>query len=117
MNNKKKFIAVAIVLIGGLSVILMYLNKPLTMNDIYDKPNFSGIVREVRDTGILVEVNQDDDAYRSSDKIDVSLNTKLKDSMKNFEVGQEVRVYFDGRILETYPAEVNNVYAIVLINR
>lgn len=86
----------------------------MTMNDIYKESNFKGIVTEVREKTILVSVNEDEDEFKISDKIFVSLNVKLKDSMTYFNVGDNVSVYYNGVILETYPAQVNEVYVIIL---
>ncbi len=103
-------LAVALMLI----LILVYIFKPMTMNDIYKEPNFKGIVTEVREKSILVSVNEDEDEFKISDKIFVSLNVKLKNSMTHFNVGDNVSVYYNGVILETYPAQVKEVYAIIL---
>lgn len=86
----------------------------MTMNDIFKEPNFKGIVTEGSNNSILVSVDKDEDEFKSSEKISVSLNVKLKDSMTHFNVGDNVSVYYDGEILETYPAQVNGVYAIIL---
>ena len=93
---------------------LMYIFKPMTMNDIYTKPNFKGTVVEVMDNSILVSVNENEEEFKSSDKISVSLDVKLKDSMTHFNIGDNVSVYYSGTILETYPAKINEVYAIIL---
>lgn len=106
-------IPIGIFIIG---IILIYLFKPMTMNDIYDKPNFTGVVTDVYDKSILVSVDKNEDEINSSDKISVSLDVKLKDSMTNFQVGDKVHIFYDGTILETYPAQINTVYAILLIN-
>lgn len=99
-----------------LILFIIYLLKPMTMNDIYDKPNFKGVVTKTSDTSILVLVNEDEAVYKSSDLINVSLDVKLKDSMTQFKVGERISVYYDGIIAESYPAQVNNVYAIILGN-
>lgn len=88
----------------------------MTMNDIYNKPNFRGVVLEVMDNTILVSVNEDYDEIRTGDKISVSLDTELKDSFTSFKVGDKVRVFYDGTILEIYPGKVDKVYAILLVN-
>ncbi len=115
IKNKKSW-WVALIDICVFAIILMYIFKPMTMNDIYDEPNFKGIVLEVFESSILVSVNEEEDEIRTSDKISVSLEVKLKDSITNFEVGDKVRVFYDGTILETYPAKINEVYAILLLN-
>jgi hypothetical protein len=87
---------------------------PMSMNNVNKEPHFAGTVTEVYDNAILVSVNEGEDARRSSDLISVSLNVKLKDSMTHFTVGDRVIVYYNGEIAESYPAQVNTVYAIVL---
>lgn len=115
IRNKKMFwfIPIGIFVVG---IILIYLFKPMTMNDIYDKPNFKAVVTEVHDKSILVSVDENEDEIKSSDKMNVSLDVKLKDSMTNFQVGDKVHIFYNGTILETYPAQINTVYAILLIN-
>ncbi|MDV4150237.1 DUF3221 domain-containing protein [Clostridium sp. AL.422] len=115
IKNKKIFWGIVVVTFL-MSSILIYLFKPMTMNDIYDKPNFAGEVIDVSDKSILVSVNKDEDEIKSSDKISVSLDVKLKDSITNFKVGDKVRVFYDGVILESYPAQIHTVYAILLID-
>ena len=110
--KKVHWILLTIVLM--LILISAYIFRPMTMNDIYKEPNFKGIVIEVRENSILVSVNEDEDEFKSSDKISVSLNVKSKDSMTHFNVGDNVSVYYNGIILESYPAQVNGVYAIIL---
>ena len=115
IKNKKVFwgSGIGILIVG---IILAYIFKPMTMNDIYDKPNFRGVVLEVSNNTILVSVNKEENEIKSSDKLSVSLDTKLKDSMNSFKAHDKVRVFYDGTILETYPGRVNKVYAILLEN-
>lgn len=87
---------------------------PITMNNVVKEPHFGGTVTEVYDNAILVSVNEGEDARKSSDLISVSTNVKLKDSMTDFTVGDRVIVYYNGEIAESYPAQVNTVYAIRL---
>ena len=73
MKNRKILCSiVAIILIlGG---VLIYLFKPMTMDELYRKPNFTAVVTEVYDKEILVTVDKDQAEYNSSDKIVVSIN-------------------------------------------
>lgn len=87
---------------------------PMSMSNVVKEPHFAGTVTEVYDNAILVSVSEGEDVRRSSDLISVSLNVKLKDSMTHFTVGDGVIVYYNGEIAESYPAQVNTVYAIVL---
>jgi hypothetical protein len=73
---------------------------------IQHEPSIRGIVTETTDTAILME-NTDGEYW-------VSLDVENGDSMTDFTVGDEVVVYFDGNIAETYPMQLNRVYAIIL---
>ena len=86
-----------------------------TMNNVHKEPNFEAVVVDTKENSILVEVDEDEEEYRSSDLISVSLDVELKDSMTHFEVGDTVQIYYDGSIAESYPAQIHTVYAITLI--
>ena len=90
--------------------------QPMSMKNVHNEPHFSGVITEVHENSILVRVNEGEAARLSSDLIYVSLDVKLKDSISEWFIGDEVTVYYDGEILETYPAQVNNVYAIVIVD-
>lgn len=87
---------------------------PMSMHNIAKEPHFAGTVTEVYDNIILVIVDEGEEVRRSSDLMSVSLNVKLKDSITHFNVGDRVIVYYNGEIAESYPAQINTVYAIVL---
>ena len=77
------------------------------MNDIINsEPNITGIVKEVNENSILIE-NENGQYW-------VSLNVENKDSVTNFNIGDEVVVYYDGNIAESYPMQIKTVYAITL---
>ena len=73
---------------------------------IQHEPSIQGIVTDTTDTAILME-NADGEYW-------VSLDVQNGDSMTHFSVGDEVVVYFDGNIAETYPMQISTVYAITL---
>ena len=73
---------------------------------IANEPNITGIVKESNDSSILIE--NENGAYL------VSLNVENKDSMTHFSIGDEVVVYYDGNIAESYPMQINTVFAITL---
>lgn len=93
---------------------ILNLISPMSMNNVTGQPHFAGTVTEVYDQAIMVTVDEDEEAYKSSDRIKVSLDVRLKDSMTDFLVGDNIVVYYDGTIAESYPAQVNTVYAIIL---
>lgn len=73
---------------------------------IANEPNVTGIVKETNENTILIE-NEIGEYW-------VSLDAENKDSMTHFSIGDEVVVYYDGNIAESYPMQINRVYAIVL---
>ena len=100
----KKHIALVFVL---LFVISMAGCHGRSMNHIIsNEPNITGIVKDTTDHAILIE--NDNGEYW------VSTNTENKDSMTVFQPGDEVVVYFDGSVAESYPMQINMVYAITL---
>lgn len=115
MKNKKILWIISGVLLL-ICFILVCFFKPMTMNDIYSEPNFSGVVTDVSDKAIIVFVDEGEDELKSGDRMRVSLDVKLEDSRTHFDVGDKVKVFYDGVIAESYPAQINTVYAILLIN-
>lgn len=78
-----------------------------SMNDIIaNAPSITGIVKDTTEKVILIE-NENGEYW-------VSLDVKNKDSMTHFSIGDEVVVYFDGLVAESYPMQINTVYAITL---
>ena len=100
----KKFIALVLALICVLS--LAGCNNRSMNYIIANEPSITGIVKETNDKSILIE-NEDGEYW-------VSLNVENKDSMTHFSIGDEVVVYYDGNVAESYPMQINTVYAITL---
>lgn len=73
---------------------------------ISNEPSITGIVKETNENTILIE--HDNSEYC------VSLNVENKDSITSFNIGDEVVVYYDGNVAESYPLQINTVYAITL---
>ena len=75
---------------------------------IANEPNITGIVKETNDNAILIE--------NETGEYSVSLNVENKNSITHFNTGDEVVVYYDGTIAESYPMQILTVYAITLKN-
>ena len=73
---------------------------------IANEPNITGVVKEANEQSILIE-NEKGEYW-------VSLNVENKDSTTHFNLGDEVVVYYNGNIAESYPMQINTVYAITL---
>ena len=100
----KKLIALVLALVCVLG--LVGCNNRSMNYIIENEPSITGIIKETNDNSILIE-NEDREYW-------VSLNIENKDSMTNFSVGDEAVVYYDGNIAESYPMQINTVYAITL---
>ena len=102
----KKFIA----LLLALSCVLALVGcNTKSMNYIIsNEPSIKGFIKEVNENSILVE--------NKSGEYWVSLNVENKDGIYSpIVAGDEVAVYYDGNIAESYPMQINTVYAILLI--
>ena len=100
----KKLIALILALV---CVVGMVGCNNRSMNYIIsNEPSITGIVKETNEDAILIE--NDNGEYW------VSLNVENKDSMTSFNIGDEVVVYYDGNVAESYPMQINTVYAITL---
>lgn len=100
----KKLIAILLALICLLG--LVGCNNRSMNYIIANEPNITGVVKENNDNSILIE-NETGEYW-------VSLNVENEDSMIHFSIGDEVVVYYDGNIAESYPMQINTVYAITL---
>ena len=100
----KKLIALVLALVCVLGMVAC--NNRSMNYIISNEPSITGIVKETNENAILIE--NDDGEYW------VSLNVENKDSVTNFNIGDEVVVYYDGNIAESYPMQINTVYAITL---
>lgn len=100
----KKYIAVVLALVCIWA--LVGCNNRSMDYIIGNEPSIIGIVKETTDKSILIE--------NDSGEYSVSLDVENKDSMTHFNIGDEVVVYYDGNIAESYPMQINKVYAIVL---
>ena len=78
-----------------------------SMNDIIaNEPSIMGIVKDLGENAILI-VNDNGEYW-------VSRYVENKDSVTDFVVDDEVVVYFDGNVAESYPMQISTVYAITL---
>ena len=80
------------------------LNKPT------EQYQFDATILEIYDNHFLVEPCAGMDELKSSDKIEVSIQNI--DKSIEWKVGDYVLITYDGIILETYPARLNQVYKV-----
>lgn len=79
---------------------------------IKHEPSVTGTVEEVHDNYMIIYLKTD--GYPNGARCAVSLNAENKDSYTDVAVGDEVIVYYNGEIAESYPLQINTVYAINL---
>ncbi len=84
-------------------------NRNVNRN-LQNKPDNYGTVLEVQDNSILLEINKE--GYPDGTRCKVSLNEKNRDNYAEVSVGDEVVVYYDGKIAESDPLQINTVYGI-----
>lgn len=77
---------------------------------------FNAEVLEVNEQSILVKPDADSNEIKSADKISVSLNFISTVPVPDFEVGDRVRVIYNGEIAESYPAQINKVFVVYLLS-
>ncbi len=80
---------------------------------IENKPNVTGIVKEVHNEYVIM-YSDTADGYPNGSEWQISLDVENKDSYTALSVGDEIVVYHDGNIMETDPLKVGTVYAITL---
>ena len=81
---------------------------------IEHEPCFLGQVEEVTGDYVVVAVNENESIYDDYPAVHASLDVEQADSFLNFEVGDEIAVYYDGNITDGDPAKAEKVYAITL---
>lgn len=79
---------------------------------IENEPNITGIVEKVQDNFIIINIKTE--SYPDGANCKVSLDVENKDSYTDVSVGDEIIVYYNGEIAESYPLQINTVYAITL---
>ncbi len=85
--------------------------------------SFIATVLENRGSYLLVEPVKGSDELRSSDKISVSIgdDTLLKSeneqiSVDDIKAGHRVEIFYDGKIAESYPAQISTCYEIKVLD-
>ena len=78
-----------------------------------DVHSFEATILEVHDAYLLVEPAEGAWERSSADKIEVSLQDKT--SWPIPQVGDTVNVFYNGELMETYPARVGKVYRVEIV--
>lgn len=106
----KKFLAIFSIL-----VILPILAGCKETEQKYN-PCFNAKVLEVSEGYVLVEPLEGEEILKSTDQICVSTDVVSKIEVPQMEAGTQIRVVYNGDIAESYPAQINTVFAIYLLD-
>ena len=100
-----------LILIFLIFIFIVSCNK----KDNIEEYSFKGIIAEINENSILVEINENEEEYKSSDLIYITITDKIKDN-NQFKIGDEIEIFYDGLIKESYPAQISNVFSISVVN-
>lgn len=68
--------------------------------------SFFGKIVESNESYIIVEPNENEEIRKSSDKISIGLG-EYNDAL--YEIGTNVKITYDGDVMETYPAQIKAI--------
>lgn len=78
-----------------------------------DTATFQAIILEIQDSYYLVEPVEGSTELNSADKITVPMASM--NDLPEPEVGDILEIVYDGRIAESYPAQIIHVYSIRVV--
>lgn len=81
-----------------------------------EHPYFNGTVLEIYKNSVLVKPFEGSEELKSADQITVSCDVISAQEVPKMEVGTSIRIEYDGSIAESYPAQINHVFAIYLVD-
>ena len=80
-------------------------------------PYFNATVIEVYENSVLVEPFENEKIRKSSDKINVTTKVISTNPVPKLKKGMQIRVVYNGEVLETYPASLGGVFAIYELDK
>lgn len=81
-----------------------------------EEHSFNGKVLEVGENAILVKPNEDEITLKSENEISVALDFESNIPLPTFNVGDDVRVIYNGQITKSIPPQINGVFAVYLLD-
>lgn len=88
----------------------------LNGNDEEQVMQFVATVLEIDDTSILVEPVEGEDILRSADRVSVGTGNLDPEDVPEMEVGDTVRIFYAGGVMESYPAQLEDVQIIEMVD-
>lgn len=90
-------------------------NGTVDGNDEEQIMQFEATVLEIHENAILVEPVEGEDILRSADRISVSTGVLDPEDVPEMEVGNKVRIFYAGGVMESYPAQLEDLRIIELV--
>lgn len=103
MSLKKKFSLIFTILLSG----LFFACDSEDVENNYEneaKPTFIGMIEEINGDSAIVYVEEGDISDGSIVFVNLSVNIT-----ETFQVGDQIKVKFDGPVLESHPAQINTL--------
>lgn len=75
---------------------------------------FNAIVLENYESYLLVEPIEGEEELKVADKIQVQKDIISAAGIPDVKIGDEIRIVYDGNIIESYPAKLKIVYAVYM---
>ena len=99
-----------------LTVLMLFSACKRSLNDVIaTEPCKQGVVESVNECVLFLDEDKIEGDPNTGGYYSVSLDVEYSDSMTHFYEGDRVAVYYDGWIAESYPGQINHVYAILLL--
>lgn len=130
---KKEIKIILIVLLVVIALVIGYFvgykraydnieNASQNVNYTNEQQTFYAEIKEINNNNILVEgLSVNDINYRGKFIFSIIGETKLEwrgteINLSDLDVGDNISITFSGEILDTYPAQINNVIKIQLLD-
>lgn len=86
---------------------LLDIAKTININNGKSEYSFYGTITQVEDNLFFVKPDENEEIRKSADLIMVG---KLKlDTNVKFEIGERIKITYDGDVMDTYPAQINAI--------
>lgn len=100
-----------------LSILFVFVACKQEKEEAKEEAYFHAIILEIQEQSILVQPLEGEEELQSADLISVSKNVKSEEEVPDLKIGDQVKVVYDGRIAESYPAQIHQVYGIYRIDQ
>ena len=112
MMKIKLFAALSLLLMATLILAGCGNQDPDNGNDEVQQMQFEAVILEIDEDSILVEPAEGEDIRSSADRVMLSRSALEAEETEDLEEGDEVRVFFSGGVMESYPAQVGDLERI-----